>query len=78
MHADRDEFTSPRPLLATLAAFIRAGLRPQSPLARAIVIVLVAKLIAVVAMMAYQHFAEANVIVDAAAIGRLLGPSSAP
>jgi hypothetical protein len=78
LDADRDGLTSVRPVLASLAAFVRAGLRPQSALARAIVIVLAAKLIAVVAMMVYQFFANQNVIVDAAAISRLLGPSSPP
>ena len=74
--ADRDRFVSPRPVLASLAAFIGAGLRPRGMLARAIVVVLAAKLIAVAAMTAYQHFADQNV--DAAAISRVLGPSSRP
>jgi len=73
VNADRDGLMSPRPVLASLAAFVGAGLRPASPLARAIVIVLAAKLIAVVIMLVY--FATQNVAVDAAAIGHLLGPS---
>ncbi len=68
---------SPRPVLASLAAFIGAGLRPRTMLARAIVVVLAAKVIAVAGMMAYQHFTDRK-IVDAAAVGRLLGPSSRP
>ncbi len=68
---------SPGPVLASLAAFVRAGLRPRSMLARAVVFVLAAKLIAVAGMMAYQHFADQKVV-DAAAVGRLLGPSSRP
>ena len=67
-----------RPLLASLAAFVGAGLRPRSALARAIVVVLAAKLIAVVAMMVYQHVGHQNIAVDAATISRLFGPSSAP
>ena len=69
---------SPRPLLASLLAFIGAGLRPPTALARAIVIVLAAKLIAVAAMGVYFLFANQHVVADAAAIGRLLGPASLP
>jgi hypothetical protein len=78
VNADRDGLMSPRPVLASLAAFVGAGLRPASPLARAIVIVLAAKLIAVVAMIVYFHFVDQHVVANAAAIGRLLGPSSPP
>ena len=69
---------SQRPVLASLAAFIGAGLRPSTALARAIVIVLAAKIIAVAAMMVYFHFVDQHVVADATAISRLLGPSSAP
>jgi ABC-type sulfate transport system permease component len=65
------------PVLASLAAFVSAGLRPRSVLARAVVIVLAAKLIAVASMMIYQHFDKQNVV-DAAVISRVLGPSSRP
>jgi len=65
------------PVLASLAAFVSAGLRPRSILARAVVIVLAAKLIAVAGMMICQHFANRNVV-DAVAISRVLGPSSRP
>jgi hypothetical protein len=53
-------------------------LRPRSLLARAIVVVLAAKLIAVIAMMTFSHFADQTAVVDAAAVSRLLGPSSRP
>jgi hypothetical protein len=65
-----------RPVLASLAAFIGAGLRPSSALARAIVIVLAAKLVAVLAMSVF--FATQNIAVDAATVARLLSPSSLP
>ncbi len=68
---------SPGPVLASLAAFVSAGLRPRSILARAVVIVLAAKLIAVAGMMICQQFANRNVV-DAVAISRVLGPSSRP
>ena len=69
---------SPRPVLASLAAFVGAGLRPSTALARAIMIVLAAKLVAVLAMIVYFHFANQHVVADATAISRLLGPSSLP
>ena len=77
-NADRDALMSPRPVLASLAAFVGAGLRPQTALARAIVIVLAAKLIAVVAMTVYFNFADQHVTANAASISRLLGPASRP
>ena len=78
MDAERDRLTPARPVLASLAAFASAGLRPRGLLARAIVVVLAAKLIAVVAMMTFSHFADQTAAVDAAAVSRLLGPSSRP
>jgi hypothetical protein len=76
-NAGRDRLMSPGPVLASLTAFVRAGLRPRSVLARAIVVVLAAKLIAVAAMMIFQHFANPNVT-DAAVVSRVLGPPSRP
>ena len=78
MDAERDRLTTPRPVLGSLAAFVSAGLRPRSLLARAIVVVLAAKLIAVVAMAIFLFFANQHVVVDTAAISRLLSPSSLP
>ena len=78
MNTERDRLMSPRPVLSSLAAFIGAAFRPRSALARAIVVVLAAKLIAVLAMTAYQQFADQNAAVDAAAVSRLLGPTSRP
>jgi hypothetical protein len=67
-----------RPLLASLAAFVGAGLRPTTALARAIMLVLTAKLVAVVAMTIFQHVGHQNIAVGAATISHLLGPSLAP
>ena len=53
-------------------------MRPSTALARAILVVLAAKLIVVVAMMVFLFFANQHMVVDAAAISRLLGPSSLP
>jgi hypothetical protein len=45
-------------------------------LARAIVLVLALKLVAVTGMMVFQHFADRDA--STAAVSRLLGPSSLP
>ncbi len=76
-NAGRDRLMSQGPVLASLMAFVRAGLRPRSMLARAVVFVLAAKLIAVAGMMIFQHFADPNVT-DAAVVSRMLGPPSRP
>ena len=67
-----------QPALSSLRAFLAAALRPRTPLARAIVAVLSVKLVAVTAMAVYFHFASQHVAANAAAIGRLLGPSTLP
>jgi len=78
MSTDRDGLMAFRPVLASLAAFMSAGLRPTTPLARAIVIVLAAKLAAVAVMIVYFHYANQHMVADATAISRLLGPASLP
>jgi len=78
MEIDRDSPVSRRPVLESLAAFVSAGIRPRSVLARAIVIVLAIKLIAVAGMAAYAHLTDQSAGIDAAAVNRLIGPSSAP
>lgn len=67
-----------RPLIASLLAFLGAALRPPSALARAIVIVLAVKLVAVATMAVYFHYAKQHVVANAAAVDRLLGPASLP
>ena len=61
------------PVLSSLAAFLRAGLRPKTPLAKAIVFVLCLKLAAVVGMRLYLLSNETRPNVDATAVARLLG-----
>lgn len=61
------------PLLSSLRAFASAGLRPRTPLARAIVLILCFKLAAVVALRIYLANDEARLKVDEAAVSRLLG-----
>ena len=64
------------PLLSSLAAFLRAAVRPRSMLARAIVLVLAIKLVAVIGMAVYAHFTDQSASIDAAAVERLIGPSA--
>jgi hypothetical protein len=78
LNSERQRRGSERPVLASLAAFLREGLQPSSMLARAIVCVLALKLVAVTGMMVFQHFADRGASVDTAAVSRLLGPSSLP
>jgi len=66
------------PVLSSLAAFIGAAFRPRSMLARAIVLVLTIKLIAVLGMAAYAHFTDQSGAIDAAAVNRRIGPASRP
>jgi len=64
-------------LKSSFAAFLHAGIRPQGPLARAIVAVLVIKFVAVAGMMVFQSYADRSAVADAAGVvQRLLGPSS--
>ncbi|HTT46812.1 MAG TPA: hypothetical protein VMG39_02305 [Pseudolabrys sp.] len=78
MSADRDRLESSRPLLSSLAAFAGAAFRPRGMLARAIVIVLALKLIAVAGMAVFAHFSDRSASIDAAAVERLIGPAARP
>ena len=66
------------PVFASLGAFVYAGIRPRSMLARAIVTVLVIKLIAVTAMSVYRYYEDRSAVADTASVAARLGPSSAP
>jgi hypothetical protein len=78
VNAGDNFFRSMRPVLNSLAAFVHAGLRPRTMLARAIVTVLVIKLVAVVAMMIFQHYEDRSAVADSAGVAYRLGPSSTP
>jgi hypothetical protein len=65
-------------LLSALAGFVSAGLRPRTPLAKAIVLALLAKLCVVVAMRLFLFSSEALPPADSEATRlQLLGPASA-
>ncbi len=78
VNAGNSFFRLMRPLFVSLAAFVQAGLRPKSALARAIVAVLVLKLVAVAAMMVYRHYEDRSAVADPAGVAYRLGPSSTP
>lgn len=63
-------------LLASLADFIACGLRPRTPLARAIVLVLAVKLVAIIAIKVLLFPDAAQPLVDAGAIAHLIGPTA--
>jgi hypothetical protein len=67
-----------RTVAASFSAFVAAGLRPTTPLARAIVLVLVVKLVAVVAMKVFLFSGDQNPSVDRMVMSRIVGPSPSP
>ena len=54
-----------RAIFASLSAFLAAGLRPRTPLAKAIVLVLVIKLIGIAGMKMFMFPESAQPFVDA-------------
>ena len=65
-------------IFSSLAAFIAAGARPQTALARAIVFVLIVKLTGIVAIKLVMFPDSARPTVDATTIARDLGPWTPP
>ncbi len=65
-------------VLVTLADFFCAGLRPQTPLARAIVLALAVKLFAIVVIWLAFFSGDARPLADATTIAHLIGPSASP
>ena len=62
-------------ILSSLADFISAGLRPRTPLAKAITVALAVKLVVVVSMKVFWFSGDARPVVDDAVMDRVLGPS---
>jgi hypothetical protein len=65
-------------IFSSLAAFVAAGVRPQTALARAIVFVLIVKLTGIVAIKLVMFPDSARPTVDATTIARDLGPWTPP
>lgn len=62
-------------VLSSLAAFLAAGARPPTPLAKAIVLVLVVKLMAIAAIGVFLFSSSGRMVVDSTTVSRLIGPS---
>jgi hypothetical protein len=65
-----------RAIFCSLAAFLSAGINPQTPLARAIVFVLMLKLIGILGMKFFMFPNSAQPAADAVAVARVLGPAT--
>jgi hypothetical protein len=65
-----------RSVLAALKDFVSAGLRPRTPLARAITLALIVKLVVVVAMKVLWFSGDARPVVDGAVMDRIIGPAA--
>jgi hypothetical protein len=63
-------------ILSSLSAFLVAGVRPKTSLARAIALVLVIKLIGIVGMKIFMFPDSAKPVVDATTVARVLEPST--
>jgi hypothetical protein len=63
-------------VLDSLADFCRAGLRPSTPLAKAVVLALAVKLVAIVTIWLVWFSGNAQPLADAASIARLIGPAA--
>jgi hypothetical protein len=63
-------------ILSSLAAFIAAGAKPRTPLAKAIVLVLLIKLIAIAGIKVFMFPESTQLVVDATAMARAIGPSA--
>jgi hypothetical protein len=69
---------SMKALLLSLGDFLRAGVRPQTPLAKAIILALAVKLAAIVTIWLTFFFGNARPLADASTIAHLIGPSAPP
>ena len=65
-----------RAIVSSLTAFVAAGARPRTPLAKAIVLVLVIKLIGIAGIKTFMFPDRAQPVVDAAAMARVIGVSA--
>ncbi|MGD0762419.1 MAG: hypothetical protein ABR929_04370 [Roseiarcus sp.] len=64
------------PFLSSIGDFVLSGIRPKTPLARAIVFVLALKLTFVVSMQIYLLFSAPHPDASALTIQHLLGPAN--
>jgi hypothetical protein len=64
------------PVLASLWAFLRAGLLPRTPIARAVILGLSLKLMVLVTLMVVLSGPDSHPAVDPQAMARRFGPTS--
>jgi hypothetical protein len=62
-----------RAIGSSLAAFLDSGLRPRTPLAKAIVLVLIIKLIGIAGIKVFMFPDSAQPVIDANAMARVVG-----
>jgi hypothetical protein len=62
-----------RAIFASVAAFISAGIRPRTPLARAILFVLILKLIGIAGIKIFMFPDGAQPVVDGTVMARAIG-----
>jgi hypothetical protein len=62
-----------RAIFASLMAFVCAGIRPRTPLAKAIVLVLILKLIGIAGIRVFMFPDGAQPVVDGTAMARAMG-----
>ena len=63
-------------VVSSLAAFLAAGVRPPTPLAKAIMLVLLLKLSAIAGASIFLFSINERPTVDPGAVSRLIGPST--
>jgi hypothetical protein len=63
-------------IFSSLAAFAAAAVRPPTPLARAIVVVLIVKLFAIISLKFFMFPDDARPVSDANAVARIVGPTT--
>jgi hypothetical protein len=63
-------------VMSSLAAFLAAGVRPPTPLAKAIMLVLTLKLLAIAAASIFLFSINERPTVDSSAVSQLIGPST--
>jgi hypothetical protein len=62
--------------MSSLAAFLAAGVRPPTPLAKALTLVLTFKLLAIAGTSVFLFLINKQPTVDSATVSRLIGPST--
>jgi hypothetical protein len=62
-------------IASSLSAFLAAGLRPRTPLAKAIALVLIIKLIGIAGMKVFMFPDSGQPVVDANTMARVIGVS---